>query len=136
MEFNTFTASGDSKQLLLETLEFIIAKGKLNLKGFFIDRTGYLVLCSYVSEENENEKAYPFIPTPVCIVEHVFQYLSELTDEELASMGCEPSGYEEDYEIGWELFIPECGSDVYSVTDYSWGKTVLAVKPKLIEYGK
>ncbi len=134
MEFNTFTASGESKELLLNTLDFIMRK--IDIRGFYFDRTGYLVFCSRVNEQNKNEKEYPFMATPVLVAEHVFQYLSELTDEELTLMECEPTGYEEDYDIGWELFIPECGSDVYSVTDYSWGKTVLAVKPKLIEHGK
>ena len=135
--FKTFVTSGDSKQILIEALEFITTKNRIEIKGFYIDRTGYLVFCSYVDEKKENEKVYPFIPTPVCIAEQVIQYLHSLTDEELASMECEPSGYEEEYEIGWELFIPESSYDEkYSVTDYTWGKTVLAVKPKLIEYGK
>jgi hypothetical protein len=133
MKLNNFTAAGDSKVLLTEVLRFIISTNQLTLEGFYIDRTGYLVFCEYVGE---GETKYPYEQTPVSLTEHIYQYITSLSDEELASMGCEPSGYEEDYSIGWEIFIPDYCSDNYDITDYTWGKTVLAVKPKLIEYGK
>lgn len=35
-----------------------------------------------------------------------------------------------------ELFTLDWYSDEHKINRYTWGKTVLAVKPKLIEYGK
>jgi hypothetical protein len=56
--------------------------------------------------------------------------------DDLRKMGAEPSGYEESYNIGFELFTLDWYSDEHKINRYTWGKTVLAVKPKLIEYGK
>lgn len=133
MNLEKFTAAGDSKELLIKTLEFIISINKIKIKGFFIDSTGYLVFCSYT---NSKETPYPYEQTTISLSEHIYQYINNLSDEELSSMKCEPSGYEEDYSIGWELFIPDHYSDEYGITNYSFGKTELAVKPRLIEYGK
>lgn len=134
MKFEKFTVVGDSKELLIKTLDFIMSTNKIKVKGFFIEeKNGYLVFCSYT---NDKDTTYPFEQTSVSLTEHIYQYIDSLSEEQLAAMGCEPNGYEEEYSIGWELFIPDWYSDDHCIDNYTWGKTVLAVKPSFIEYGK
>lgn len=135
-ELESFACSGTDKEAFIKALDFITGINEYDTNGFFIDTTGYLVFCKYISENKQNEMAYPFKQTSISLAEHAFSYLESLSDDDLRKMGAEPSGYEESYNIGFELFTLDWYSDEHKINRYTWGKTVLAVKPKLIEYGK
>lgn len=69
------------------------------------------------------------------LASHICMYIHRLNDIDIEAFGCTPSGYEEDCELGWELFTPDWYSNEMGIQNYNYN-TILAVKPKLIEYGK
>lgn len=134
-EFEKFAAVGETKELLIRTLDFVMDINRIDIKGFFIDETGYLVFCQYIDETETKEKEYPYIQTSVSLTEHIYQYIDNLSEEAMEKMKCVPTGYEESYVICWELFIPTAHGE-YEIESYEWYKNALAVRPKLIERGK
>lgn len=136
--FDFFCAVGTDKQTLVDTLEFLLPRVVANITGFCYDDRGALVLCRPYDRSLESGKfqKYPFTVTAAMLAEHITTWISELTSEQLDKVSCTPTGYEEDYDIGWCLFTPDWYSDEYEVSCYSYGETVLAVKPKIVEYGK
>lgn len=110
-----------------------------NIKGYKIDKMDksgapVLLFMSY----GDDAKEYPFpinADNAEVLAAHIRNYISQLTDEDLKAFHCEPTGYEEDYEIGFEIFTPDWYSDEYGIDDYD-ESVLLAVKPKFIEYGK
>lgn len=142
MKFKTFCASGHSKELLLDTLKFITKHISLTtnhtnlIDGFYKDKNGILVFCKKQKNDKDSIITYPFQPTETVLVEHIYQYLNELSTDELTALNAMPDDYDEESTLGWELFIPDWYSDEHGISNYTFGKTLLAVKPKIIESGK
>lgn len=136
--FDFFCAVGTDKQQLIDTLEFLLPRLVFNITGFCQDTKGPLVLCHPYDSSIECGKLqkYPFTVTATMLAEHILTWISELTEAQLEQMKCVPSGYEEGYDIGWCLFTPDWYSDEYEVDCYSYGETLLAAKPRIVQYGK
>lgn len=136
--FDFFCAVGTDKQQLIETLEFLVPRLHFSITGFCQDTKGPLVLCHPYDSHLEDGKfqKYPFTVNASTVAEHILTWISELSEEQLEKMKCVPDGYEEDYEIGWCIFTPDWYSDEYEVDCYSYGETLLAVKPRIVQYGK
>ena len=110
---------------------------KFSTAPFNSDKT-ILVFCSY--NDDEDFKSYPFEITATqtgasILANHIISYIENLSEKQLKQLGCAPTGYEEDYEIGWCVFIPNTRNDQFGIDSYG-GDTVLAAKPYFIEYGK
>lgn len=149
----SFTASGScsDKEMLKKTILFVMSylNYGCNIVGYSMDKLSnsesksqnILVFYAYKSE-HDCASLYPFKIEANneegidILAAHIVNYIKSLNSEDLTELNCDPSGYEEDYEIGWEIFIPKWGDEEYSINSYTWGKTVLAVKPKFIEHGK
>lgn len=140
--FDCIRLSGNTKDLLVDALNFLVEHITFPINSFLVDDTGYLVLCHTFLHNGVRTQSgfltnmYPFEPNAIVLAEHIYQYLNNLTNAQREAMGAAPDGSEESYEYGWELFTPDWYSDDYKITDYRDGSTLLAVKPKLIEYGK
>lgn len=135
----SFAASlaGETKELLVQALEFLLDHAEIDINSFLVDGSGYLVFCNtYPAQKNIDTIKYPFKPNPVVLAEHAFQYLSELTPEQKEDTGCVNDGSEELWVNGWEPFISDNCSIHHGIESYRDGTTLLAIKPIIIKYGK
>lgn len=82
-ELESFACSGTDKEAFIKALDFITGINEYDINGFFIDTTEYLVFCKYISENKQNEMAYPFKQTSISLAEHAFSYLESLSDDDL-----------------------------------------------------
>lgn len=150
MQLERFVAAGScrDKELLTNTLKFILESNREHIYGFRMDSNKYNEGCTSNSilvltsspKASESTTKYPFEirydnEGIGILTSHILEYISNFSDDDLEQFGEEVTGYEEDYEIGWEVFIPdwytaEHGIDNYSILD------VLAVRPVKLEYGK
>lgn len=149
-EIYAFSAVGscrnkDALEKILKTMLPMIDYGDCTISGYCLTKAevqdaNVLVFLSY--EQDKNYNAYPFEISAESdegiqiLVNHIINYIKSLSEKDLAAFECEPSGYEEDYEIGWELYTPDWYSDEHGIDKYTCGQTVLAVKPHFLEYGK
>lgn len=100
--------------------------------GFRIDEAGHLVFCSQTSKRQTH---YPFPASVNTIAEHITHYITSISEDDLSKFGEGVTGHEEEYEIGFELYIDDWRSDHCKVADASFSD-VFAVKPAKIEWGK
>ena len=139
--------AGTDKKLLAECLAFMLPKvtfhGAAGINGFHIDtQKGWLCFCSYNTKDPERVPSiahlYPMRMSCDMFAEQIMNWLEDLSEEELVSMGCDLSdNCWEDPEIGWCVFIPDWYSHEYGVTSYhSCGIQHLCVKPIVVDTGK
>lgn len=146
--YKTFQVSGVGKEILELALELNkeMIPNFNNINCFFIDKRGILVFCQAREEDMERYgyEKYPFKLTVGMMAEHILSIIESISEENLEKIDQTPSGYEEDYEYGWRVFIPE-GTywddekkeyNKNRISNYDWYRTVLAAYPVLIEYGK
>ena len=81
------------------------------------------------------DHTYPFPPTAETLTENARYWMSTLTEKDKQAHNAVPGGWEEECELGWELFKPDWYSDEYGIQNYQLFCT-LALRPCLIEYGK
>lgn len=139
MDLYSFHMCGSSKSDLIDCLKFLnlsIQSFKIcNLKHSKIEGKHSPVLTFKDSPcPRKDYINYPFNPTSEVIAEHIYDYLSKLSDDDIEALGAAPTGDEEGCEIGWEIFYPDWYSDNYGLDE--WDFQILAVKPALIEWGK
>ena len=102
------------------------------ITGFRIDELGHLVFCM---DGQDAQTRYPFTSTVRMLCDHVVDYILGIDESDLAKFGEELTGYEEDYSIGYELFLNDYTSEHHRIVDKSY-YDVFAVKPIVIEEGK
>ena len=127
----TFTINGDNNETLEKVLQLALdLYGWNGVKAFYEDKNG-LVLCGC---ECSGSTKYPFEASIPVLVEHINQYIKNLSSEDVSRLaGLEPT-YEGTVKLGWEVFHPlwygENRIDKYTLA------AVLAVRPCWIVYGK
>lgn len=148
---SSFTLSGPcDPELIKSSLNFIGKNLLFDLDGFcylkmeqFNDEP-VLAFCNY---ETNIPTYKPFHKKSIDISDDIdsmlvtsliLDFIRELDDKQLTNFECSPSGYEEDYEIGWEIFIPDSNIPQHHITDFYYSPTEIAfaVRPKFLEYGK
>lgn len=102
------------------------------ITGFRIDEVGHLVFCI---DGQDAQTRYPFTPTIRMLCDHIIDYITSIDESNLSKFGEELTGYEEDYSIGYELFLNDYTSEHHRIVDKSY-YDVFAVKPIVIEEGK
>ena len=150
---HSFSASGSCDDIsmlknILSTI-FPYLNYNIEIEGFIFTKAysqydnnnNILVFCTGNYDDNSTYKEYPFSIQNnengiSMLATHIIEYINSLSDEDLKQLGMEPTGYEEDYEIGWNIFIPDWYFEEYGIEDYTSNATILAVKPAFIEYGK
>lgn len=136
-ELYSFSLSGSGKTDLNMCLDFILTHTD-GIEAFSYeemekpDRPTCLVFHSY---ETKDSQKYGFPVNSVILAEQITQWLDALDELELRKFGARPNGSEESYEMGWELFSPDWYSIQHGIANYELSM-VLAIKPKLLEWGK
>ena len=134
---NTFKISGPISDMdtLVAGIEAALRLTVLStsyITGFRIDEAGHLVFCSQL---HKHQTLYPFKPSVNTLADHIIDYITNIDEDSLIKFGEELTGYEEDYEIGFELYINDYRSDHLRIIDPSY-HDIFAVKPIIIEEGK
>lgn len=127
----TFTINGYNNKALEKVLQLALDLcGWKGIKAFYEDKNG-LVLCSY---KCNGSTEYPFEATVPVLVEHINQYINNLSDENISRLAGEAPDNDGTVMLGWEVFHPlwygENEIDKYDLA------AVLAVRPCWIVYGK
>lgn len=135
-QVNAFRISGQVhlEHTLIKSVEAALSLtcSTSKITGFRIDECGHLVFCT---AEHKKQMKYPFPPSVNLLAEHIVHYINNIDESDLLKFGEELTGYEEDYEIGYELYINDYSSDHHRIIDLSC-HDVFAVKPIIIEEGK
>ena len=135
-ELYSFAISSNGKEDLKRCLDFLLQS--IDIKAFSYEdmrkenKCRCLVFHTYKVGSNET---YPFPVNSIILAEQIQQWLDSLNTEDFKKFMAYPTGYEESYEIGWELFSPDWYSLEYGIENYELSMAI-AVKPKLLEYGK
>ena len=127
----TFTVNGDNDKALSKVLHLALElSGVKNIKAFYEDKNG-LVLCNYVCN---GAIEYPFEATVPSLVEHIYQYISKLSSDDILRLAWICPDNDGIVRLGWEVFHPLWyGEDEIGNYDLA---AVLAVRPCWIVYGK
>lgn len=127
----TFTINGDNNETLEKVLQLALDLcGKKTIKAFYEDKNG-LVLCKY---ECGGSTTYPFEATVPVLVEHINQYIKNLSSEDILRLAGMKPNNDGTVRLGWEVFHPLWYGD--NVIDKYTLAAVIAVRPSWIVYGK
>ena len=126
-----FTINGDDNKTLEKVLKLALDICEYNgIEAFYEDKNG-LVLCAY---ECNGSTKYPFKATVPILVEHINQYIENLSGEDVLRLAGEEPDNDGDVVLGWEVFHPlRYGKNKILKYDYA---SVIAVRPCWIVYGK
>ena len=132
-----FAVNGDDKEDLIKVIKLAMELNDISeVKSFFIDKNGCLVICSY-KDNDADEVKYPFNPSPVVLAEQIYNYIYtiklERPEQITALAGKEPDN-DGSVDLGWEVFAPSWYGE-YEIRPYHQN-AFLAVKPCWIIYGK
>lgn len=127
----TFTINGDDDNALAKVLQLALDLcGWKGIKAFYEDKNG-LVLCSY---KCNGSIEYPFEVTVPVLVEHIKQYIKNLSSEDILRLAGEEPDNDGIVELGWEVFHPLWYGD-NEIDKYELA-AVIAVRPSWIVYAK
>lgn len=127
----TFTINGDNNESLERVLQLALDLcGRKTFKSFYEDKNG-LVFCAYKCNHSTE---YPFEATVKVLVEHINQYITNLSSEDIIRLAGDKPHDDGIVRLGWEVFHPLWyGDNEISKYDLS---AELAVRPCWIVYDK
>lgn len=135
-QVNQFRISGpiDDLKTLTTSIECVLSLTWPieSITGFRVDTTGRLVFCT---DSSKKQTRYPFPPSVNVLAEHIINYISGISEDDLHKFGEEVTGYEEEYAIGYELYSNDYATDNHTIDDNTFSD-VFAVKPIKLEWGK
>lgn len=127
----SFTINGDNREALARVLNLALElSGYKKVKAFYEDKNG-LVFCW---SSCKGASSYPFEATVPVLVEQIFQYISNLTCEDVIRLAGEEPDIDGTVYLGWEIFYPLWYGE-NEIDKYEWA-AMLAVRPCWIVYSK
>lgn len=127
----TFTINGDDNETLAKVLQCALDIAEYNfIKSFYEDKNG-LVFCGYPCDGSTK---YPIEATIPVLVEHINQYIKNLSKEDIIRMAGKEPDNDGDVILGWEVFHPQCYGRNELVKHEQ--AALIAVRPYWIIYGK
>lgn len=134
--YQKFSVNGEDDENLAAVLQLAMQlSGNTDkpdsVESFYIDKHGYLILCTYLNSDNELEKQYPFKPTIPVLIEHIKSYIGELSDKDKERIAGSEPDTDGSTKLGWEVFAPSC----HEIEPYDYN-VIVAIRPCWIIYEK
>ena len=127
----TFTINGSDDEALERVLKLALELcGWKGVKAFYEDVNG-LVFCAY---DCDGSTKYPFEATIPVLVEHVNQYIQNLSSEDIVRLAGDEPDIDGIVELGWEVFHPLWYGE-NEIEEYEEA-AILAVRPCWIVFSK